>query len=137
MLTKGYDNTKRISNCSSTTGKDSSTETRKTQRPIFHHCGMKPLCNTSWKRDVLYTSLPLNYSRFLTISSKISQIDGLIIKLYELLLSFGFIGPAILSNTSRCLTLAFAFPGESKSSDETRPGKVNPPQTLTLKADTL
>ena len=42
----------------------------------------------------------------------------------------------MLSITSRCLTLAFAFPGESKNSDETRPGKVNPTQTLTLKADT-
>ena len=43
----------------------------------------------------------------------------------------------MLSITSRCITLAFAFPGESKNSDETRPGKINPPQTLTLKADTL
>ena len=59
------------------------------------------------------------------------------IKLYELLLSFLFIGPAMLSITSRCLTLAFAFPGESKNSDETRPGKVNPWDTLKLKADTL
>ena len=98
---------------------------------------MKPLFNTWWKRDVRYTSLPLNYSRFLTISSKVSQIDGLIIKLYELLLSFGFIGPAILSITSRCLTLAFAFRGESKNSDETRPGKFNAWDTLKLKADTL
>ena len=42
----------------------------------------------------------------------------------------------MLSIASRCLTLAFAFPGESKNSDDTRPGKVNPRQTLTLKADT-
>ena len=43
----------------------------------------------------------------------------------------------MLSITSRCLTLAFAFSGESKNSDETRPGKVNLPQTLILKANTL
>ena len=31
----------------------------------------------------------------------------------------------MLSITSRCLTLAFAFRGESENSDETRPGKFN------------
>ena len=40
----------------------------------------------------------------------------------------------MLSITSRCLILAFAFPGESKNSDSTRPGKVNPRVTLKLKA---
>lgn len=62
-------------------------------------------------------------------------MDSWIINLSELLLSFLFIGPAVLSITSRCLILAFAFPRESKNSDSTRPGKVNPRDTLKLEAD--